>query len=140
MTAEETAYSILRNDGWSHEQACGIMGNIRQESDWHTQILGFDKTGSYGLCQWLGPRKQALFQFAGHRALPVHAVATQIEFLCQELRGTEKAAGLRLRNCNTVKSSALAFSRWFERPAARYAHNDKRIAYAENYHHQFRSK
>lgn len=140
MTHQELAYGLLRDDGWSHAQACGIMGNIMQESGWETKALGFDKTGSYGLCQWLGPRKRALFQFAGYRNLAVHEVKTQIEFLCHELRTTEHTAGKMLKECTTPTQAALCFSRWFERPAARFAHNDKRIRYAVEYHDQFRPK
>ena len=126
-------YARLREDGWSHAQACGILGNIAQESGFRTTVLGFDQTGSYGLCQWLGPRKRALFQFARERGVDVADVLMQVEFLLHELRTTEQAAARHLRGCLTPAAAALSFSKSFERPHPDFAHNDRRIRYAEQY-------
>ena len=126
-------YVRLREEGWSHAQACGMLGNIAQESGFRTTVLGFDQTGSYGLCQWLGPRKRALFQFARERGVSVTEVQTQVEFLLHELRTSEQAAARHLRGCLTPAAAALSFSKYFERPHPDHAHNDRRVRYAEQY-------
>jgi hypothetical protein len=128
-----TIYARLRQAGWSHVQVCGILGNIAQESGFRTTVLGFDGTGSYGLCQWLGPRKRALFQFTRDRGRDASAVATQVDFLLHELGTSEQTAARRLRDCATPTAAALAFSKYFERPHPKFAHNDRRIRNAERY-------
>ncbi len=62
---KEIAYNFfVEEKGYSPEIAAGIVGNLMQEShsNLNTQALGFDGTGSYGVAQWLGPRKEKLKQ------------------------------------------------------------------------------
>lgn len=123
-------YQRLRGHGWSHAQACGILGNIRQESNFDTAALGFDGTGSYGLCQWLGGRKSALKRYAESKGMHLDDPMLQIDFLHHELLTSEARAGARLQCCKTPGGAAVSFSRNFERPHKDYAHNDARIRYA----------
>ena len=102
-----TVYGRMREAGWSHVQVCGVLGNIEQESGFRTTVLGFDQSGSYGLCQWLGPRKRALFQFAEDRGLEVTHARTQVDFLLYELRTTERVAARYLQGCLTPAFAAL---------------------------------
>lgn len=62
---------------------------------------------------------------------PGTAVATQIDFLLHELGTTEQTAARHLRGCATVTAAARAFSKYFERPHPKFAHNDRRIRNAE---------
>lgn len=128
-----TIHRMLLTGGLTHAQACGVIGNIQQESQFETTALGFDKTGSYGLCQWLGPRKAALFRFATQAQVSPIEPSIQIRFLLHELKTTERRAGELLRACVTPANAALVFSKHFERPHPKYAHNDKRVRYAERW-------
>lgn len=130
-------YDRLIKGGLTHAQACGVLGNIEQESGFDTSVLGFDGTGSVGLCQWLGPRKKALQDFARIRALPYTDWEAQTDFILRELRTTEKLAMQKLANCTSAASAALMFSRFYERPAAKHAHNDKRMAAANRFAAEF---
>ena len=132
----EIYYRIL-DAGYSPAQACGILGNIPQESGFVVDVLGFDKTGSYGLCQWLGVRKKALFAFAKQLGKLPGDPLVQVDFLLYELQTTERTADRLLRQCQSPSGAAHCFSRWFERPAKRFAHNDKRAAYAEQFSREF---
>ena len=60
-------------------------------------------------------------------------VTTQVDFLLHELGTTEQTAARRLRDCVTATDAALAFSKYFERPHPKFAHNDRRIRNAERY-------
>lgn len=122
---------LVSAHGLSRVHAAGIVGNMAQESGFKTTVLGFDKTGSYGLCQWLGPRKAALMKFAKlHDADPADW-RIQTDFVMHELKTVEALAFRRLLSAKTARDAALAFSRYYERPAVKYAHNEKRIAAAE---------
>jgi hypothetical protein len=129
-----TVYNIICSAGYSAEQACGILGNIQQESNFSTDVLGFDRTGSYGLCQWLGPRKQQLMNYAKKNAVSPDRPTIQAKFIVQELRTTESRANAELLRAKTPEEAAVAFSKWYERPADKYAHNDKRRHYARSWY------
>ena len=126
-------YNRLRSRGLTHAQACGVLGNIQQESGFETDVLGFDHTGSYGLCQWLGPRKRALEAFSKRTESSMANPLTQIDFIFHEFDTTEKRAGLKLRECDTPGGAALCFSKYYERPHKDYAHNDQRCTYARQW-------
>lgn len=130
-------YDRLIKGGLTHAQACGILGNIEQECGFDTAILGFDGTGSSGLCHWLGPRQKALQDFARKRSLPYTDWEVQTDFILLELRTTEKLAMQKLSSCTSAASAALMFSRFYERPAAKYARNDKRMAAANRFAAEF---
>lgn len=130
-------YDRIRAAGYSHAQACGILGNMEQESGFRVSVEGFDGTGSYGLCQWLGSRKAGLRAFAKERGKPMSDPLVQVDWMLKELNTTERLAAGKLRACSTHASAALAFSRYYERPHKDYAHNDKRMKYAAHWAQEF---
>lgn len=137
QASPRVVYNRLRSNGLTHNQACGVLGNIQQESNFETAVLGFDKTGSYGLCQWLGSRKAHLIRYAAqHDSNPANQLL-QTDFIAEEFRTTETRARDKLKATTTVREAALAFSKYYERPSKRYAHNEKRVAYAERFAREF---
>lgn len=127
--AHQECYHILRQY-FGHETACAFMGNIQQESAFKLDALGFDKTGSYGLCQWQGPRKHALETFCDRHHLLVRSYASQIAFINYEWTHTEISAQAHTARADGIREKTIAISQHYERPAAEYAHNDKRVRYA----------
>lgn len=117
--------------------ACAFLGNMQQECGFECTIEGFDGTGSTGLCQWLGPRLSALKEFAKKKKLNWEDWFTQVDFIIHELATTENLAYRKICRAQTVSSAALAISKYYERPAARYAHNDKRMHYALDFYREF---
>ena len=130
-------YVRLRKRGLSHAQACGVLGNIHQESSFRTQVVGYDGTGSYGLCQWLGPRKRALFAYAQARGMDPWDWRVQVDFIFEEFKTTEKRAGNSLSTCKTAGGAAVSFCQRFERPAKSAANLPRRVAMAQYYDRQF---
>lgn len=134
MKADARAiYSRLRAGGMAHHHACGIIGNLMQESGLKTDVLGFDGTGSIGLAQWLGPRKRALIEYARRTKRVETDWTAQVDFILLELKSSEIAAARKLLATKTIEEAALAFSKYYERPHKNYAHNDKRVRYAETF-------
>lgn len=123
-------WNELRRLDWSEIAIAGLLGNFQQESNFETEVLGFDGTGSYGLAQWLGPRKRALFAYSRERGRPPEDPLNQLQFVDKELRTTESRAGGALRAAHSVEHAALVVSKYYERPHPKYAHNDKRVKYA----------
>jgi hypothetical protein len=129
---KEIAYNFfVEEKGYSPEIAAGIVGNLMQEShsNLNTQALGFDGTGSYGVAQWLGPRKEKLKQI---RPNDYSTLRGQLEFIDWELNNTEKRASRKLNRAKTAEEAALIFSKHYERPHKDYAANNKRVSYAND--------
>ena len=126
-------YGRLVQKGLTPAQACGVLGNMKQESCFQTDALGFDGTGSLGLCQWLGPRKAGLIAFAKRTNRAPTDWTAQVDWLFIELGTTETRAYHHLLLARTAKEAAVAFSTHFERPAAKYANNINRTLWAERF-------
>ncbi|MEN6293782.1 MAG: phage tail tip lysozyme, partial [Methanobacterium sp.] len=133
------AYEYFIQKGLTPAQASGIVGNLVQESGLQldTQVEGFDKTGSYGIAQWLGNRKTNLIKFAEKAGKTHSDFSTQLDFVWHELNTTEKKAFNKLQTAKSPEEAALAISKYYERPSEKYAHNEKRINYANQFYSQF---
>lgn len=131
LNNREKAYKFfVEEKGYSPEIALGIIGNLMQEShaSLKTDALGFDGTGSFGIAQWLGPRKEKLKQV---RPDDFHTLEGQLEFIDWELNNTEKRAASKLKEADSIEDAALIFSKYYERPHKDYAHNNKRVSFAK---------
>lgn len=129
--ASETI-NYLTSKGLSREQAAGIAGNLMQESRFDTTILG-DNGTSIGLAQWRKERREDLKEFASGMGRDKTDFHTQLDFIIHELNTTEKKAGNLLRQAQTVEEASDIFSKHYERPNLRYAHNDKRRNFAREF-------
>lgn len=113
------------------EMAAAIYGNLIQESG--GDPTAENQIGAFGLAQWLGPRRSALEQFARDRGLDARDANTQLLFMRHELQTTERRAADRIQpflDAGDVEGAARAFSRYYERPGAHEANNDRRAAVA----------
>jgi hypothetical protein len=121
----KVAIEFWLHRGWAIEKACGIVGHMQVESypDLRTEVVG-DKhikahngipEGSYGICQWNGPRKMWLFSYAAKQNMKPSDLLLQLEFCAYELNTTEKFAGEQLTKAWTVYGATRAFMH-FERP------------------------
>ncbi len=67
--------------GYNRAAACGILANIRFESNFVADIGDY----YYGLCQWGGSRKDALYSFCGESGLDASTIEGQLAYLNYEL-------------------------------------------------------
>jgi hypothetical protein len=84
----QTAYTLLRRHGYTHEQACGILGNIVVESggnlnpNAHNNIAG----GHDGIAQWDSTRWANLQRQQGSKSRTLEG---QVAFIVYELKHGE---------------------------------------------------
>lgn len=107
--------------GWSDTVCAGIIGNMMAECGgcW-TQDLDWDVSSSsgYGMIQWLGGRKQQLFNIYGSSP----SVEDQLNFIKDELYGTNGVTKQvtdsqlnKIMNAESPEDCAYAFACYFER-------------------------
>jgi hypothetical protein len=118
---EQTIWNFLISQGFTREQTAGIMGNLQQEHNFKTE----DVPGGLGIAQWIGGRRAALIGKGNYTDLNV-----QLNFLMEELNGSESAAKNAILASGSVEAATMAFSSKFERCGT--CHNDTRIMYAYN--------
>lgn len=100
----------------------GFAMNIADESGFDTGIneanpIVEGSRGGFGLIQWTGPRRRALEAFAVEQGKPVDDLDMQLDFLVQELGGTESAAWKRISAASTKEEAAALILNEFLRPA-----------------------
>lgn len=113
----QAAMRYFESQGWSKEQAAGIVSNLIYESGGqlnHRQAQ-FGGGPGFGLAQWEGPR-QADFQRVMGVDIRQSTFEQQLAFIQWELTNTESAAGDALRGAGTADEAANIFLRRFERP------------------------
>jgi hypothetical protein len=109
-------WNYLIGNGFTDEQAAGIMGNLRQEH-------GFQTSGD-GLAQWMGGRKAKLMRMKNP-----HSLATQLDFLVKvELAGSYSHVDKLLKKCSSVDEATKVFCNRYERPGIPAM--NKRLSYA----------
>lgn len=107
--------------GWSDTVCAGIMGNMMAECGgcW-TSDLDWNASSSsgYGMIQWLGGRKQQLFNIYGNNP----SVEDQLNFMKDELFGTNGVTKQvtdsqldKIMNADSPEDCAYAFACYFER-------------------------
>lgn len=126
---KKKAMEFFQNKGLKPHQAAGIVGNLLGESNLnHTAVN--KSSGAYGLAQWLGPRKTALFNKYGKNP----TFDQQLEFLWDELQGSENASLKALMATSTYEAATDSFMRNFERPSKKEMADsiNRRIKYAKS--------
>lgn len=93
-------------------QIAGLIGNLIQESNLNPDIVN-KSSGAYGLAQWLGNRKKALFKKYGNNP----TFDQQLEFIWEELNTTERNAFLHLLTTKSYEDSTRSIMDKFERPS-----------------------
>ena len=120
-----TVLNFFMNKGLSENQSRGILGNLMQESGGNHHAVN-RSSGAAGIAQWLGPRKQKLFQRYGENS----SLQDQLNFIWEELNTTEKDAFQKLLNTNTISDATKVFAQHFERAGENEMNMNKRIKFA----------
>lgn len=102
--------AYLTAKGMGADQARGIRAGIEAESRGDPNAIN-PESGAYGIAQWLGGRKKALFARYGNRP----NLNQQLDFLWWELNGGDSGGPAVMRQ-KTGIGAMDAFIRKFERP------------------------
>jgi Phage tail lysozyme len=130
--SEDEVFSHLHNSGLLQpHHTAGIIGSLIQESGLNPNAVN-PKSGAYGLGQWLGPRKQALFDYAYVHGTHPSDPRTQLDFLLDELQTTEGAAYKGLLGTTNPEDAAKVFSTGFERAGKAESNDAARIKHARS--------
>lgn len=123
---KKQAMEFFKSKGLKDYQAAGIVGNLMLESGSpdlsKTDAIGDKKLGpngsSYGLAQWRLDRRTALKNFAAKQGKPMSDFNTQLEFLWEEINGSQKQYKVLegLLNSKNVEEATTSFMNTFERP------------------------
>lgn len=103
--------------GLTLNQAIGIAGNLRVESDYKADAVG-DNGTSFGIAQWHNERWDALKRYAIEKNEDYRDFYTQLDFIWYELNSSESNALTKLREAKTVEQASLNFAKYYERPQA----------------------
>jgi len=124
--SEKEAMDFFQSKGWTQEQAAGIVGNLKAESNFKTDAVG-DGGKAYGIAQW-HPNRQAKFQEVYGKPIQQANFKEQLEYVNWELNNTEKRAGEKLRGAKSATEAASLVDQFYERSSG--AHRQKRMEFA----------
>jgi hypothetical protein len=112
------ALDYFIGQGWTREQAAGIVANLVAESNLQPAVVG-DHGRAAGIAQWHADR-QAAFQAQMNRPIQGSTLEEQLQFVQHELTdGDERGAGRLLRQAATAQEAGAIISRHYERPRDR---------------------
>jgi len=112
-TAE--AMNYLTKQGWTKEQAAGIIGNLQVESGINLKINALGDNGrAYGIAQW-HPDRQNKFSQLYNKDIRESNFKEQLAFLNWELNNSEKRAGNIIRGATSAADAAALFDIHYER-------------------------
>ena len=137
VVSSSEGYSIIYNYltskyGYNKAAACGILANIRYESNFISDIGDY----YYGLCQWGGSRKDNLYSFCQNNGLDATSIEGQLAYLDYELSNSYPSVKSYLLNIENSSSGAYSaadyFCRNFEGAASAEGRGDLAVSYFES--------
>lgn len=133
----DQAMNYFTSQGWTKEQAAGIVGNLHKESGgFADDVVSGKRKGdsgkAVGIAQW-HPDRQANFKKRYGKNLEGSSFAEQLAFVDYEMRhGTEKKAGNLLKKAKTAQQAGSIVSEYYERPANKQLEKVQRAQIADN--------
>lgn len=103
------ALNYFMNKGLTREQSAGLVGNLMVESSMNTKALN-PYSGAYGIAQWLGSRKTALFNKYGNNP----TLDQQLDFIWHELNSSHSRGLRMLRQSNNPNDAAANAFGYYE--------------------------
>ena len=129
----KTALDYFIQQGWTPEQAAGIVANLQAESYERIDPAAVGDEGKgYGIAQWHGSRQRDFERVMG-KPLKGSGLEDQLKFVQWELtdpKSTERRSGARLKAAKTAAEAAAIVDQYYERSSG--IHRDKRIKLAQN--------
>ena len=109
------ALDYFVQQGWSPEQAAGLVANLQAESGKNLNPSAVGDGGkAYGIAQWHGPRQRDFVTKMG-KQLQGSSLQDQLEFVQWELNNTEARAARALRGAQTAEEAAAIVDEYYER-------------------------
>lgn len=128
---KQEAYNFFISKGLQPHQAAGIVGNLIQESGLNPNAVG-DDGKAYGIAQWHPDRQNVLNTLSTRNKVDKSDFNQQLEFVWHELNTGHLGVLEKLKTTQNVSQATMLISNSYEIPNPKYAHNEKRIAYAND--------
>ncbi|GBQ84070.1 Phage-related tail protein [Gluconacetobacter johannae DSM 13595] len=112
--AGRDARDYFVSQGWTPQQAAGIVANLDQESGIRIGASG-DGGRAFGIGQWHGDRQGRFRTLFGHD-IRQSRMSEQLQFVQWELTHSEAGAGAALRQARTAREAGAIVSSLYERP------------------------
>lgn len=127
-------YNIIYNYltgtyGYNKAAACGILANIRYESNFNPDIGDY----YYGLCQWGGSRQTNLFNYCANNGLDASSIEGQLEYLNYEMTSSYPGVKNYLLSVENSASGAYSAAEYFCRNFEGAASSEGRGDLASSY-------
>ena len=120
------SYEFFRGKGWTHEQASGLVANLKAENGSFDPAATGDNGQAVGIAQWHSDRQKDFKAKYGTEMQDATRLQ-QLEFMQFELtKGKYKSAGDHLRKETTQDGSATIVSREYEKPRDAYGEAARR--------------
>lgn len=104
--------------GLTNEQSLGILANVLRECSF--DYTSENSSGAYGICQWLGDRKQQLQQWCNSHNLQYNTLEGQLSYLEAEFTVyTDSWSGngvAGFKACSSAEEADVYFLNFFEKP------------------------
>ena len=121
--------SLVNDYGYNKAAACGILANIRHESNFNPDIGDY----YYGLCQWGGSRKENLIAYCLQNGLDAASIQGQLAYLNYEMDSSYPGVKNYLQSIENSSSSAYDaaeyFCHHFEGAASSEGRGDLAVSY-----------
>lgn len=105
----QRAMQYFMNKGLTQAQAAGLVGNLMRESGMQSTALN-SSSKAFGIAQWLGPRKKALFARYGSNP----TLDQQLDFVWHELNTTHRNGLRHLKASKTAAEAARNVMGYYE--------------------------
>lgn len=141
-THKDTAkivWDFCKTKGLSNEVCGAILGNIERESHFDSSAIESNGEG-HGLIQWSYRRKSNLLKYASDRKKSWKDINLQLNFMWDELKGSEKSAFKLLKNTTDIVSATKVFNKSYERSGDKDGSvgEQERITSAKYWYNQFK--
>ena len=131
---EETFFILTQEFGYGGAAACGIMANIRVESNYYPGA--YNGSGAYGICQWMGGRQSHLHSWCSSNGYDSDSLRGQLAFLDYEMRSNYTGVYNYLMSvedsADGAYNAAYEMCYYYEAPANRSGQGSSRGSYAAN--------
>lgn len=122
--------------GLNPAAACGVLANIKQESNFDPSAVG-DYGTSFGICQWHNERGTAMKNYCANMGLDWTSLDGQLHYLYYELSHSYPGVLSYLRGVSNsetgAKNAAEYWCRYYEVPANMSDRVKERRSLASNY-------
>lgn len=102
MSVANKAKQYFVNKGMTDVAATGLVANLMRESALNPNAVN-GTSGAYGLAQWLGSRKRALFNKYGNKP----SFNDQLDFIWSELNSSHKNGLRKLQGSKDIDEAAV---------------------------------